>query len=110
MAVDSLFQVNNISTESVLDEKEFAMISNVIVFALLPRENTQRNTTEYIDVYREILQRYATNELCERILDKLLRDINKSIGKHLNKKQVPYVLGRLTFSTFFLNAALSLGK
>lgn len=83
----SLFELYNIATTSSLKETDFAKVATVIVHSLLPPRTRKRSTrfvTKYPDVYEELLERYSTSELCEQILDHMLRDLNESIGKQLN--------------------------
>lgn len=61
----------------------------LILYALLPiRSNSSRTLRTKVNVYEELKNLYATGEICEQILDQLLRDLNQSIGNQLEKQQV----------------------
>ena len=75
-------------------------MATVIVYSLLPvienhsndnHNKEKRFLTQKVDVYEELLKRYVTSDLCEPVLDQLLRDINESIGKRLNNPKVSHI-------------------
>ena len=51
-------------------------------------EHSEQFVTQKVNVFEELLERYNTIELCEQMLDQLLKDVNESIGARLNKRQV----------------------
>lgn len=46
-------------------------------------DHDDRFVRQGVVVYDELLERYETSGLCEQILDRLLKDVNASIGNEL---------------------------
>lgn len=95
LSTSDIFSYAGSSSLKHLNASEFAQISPMIVYCLLPapeknpgRCSAPRNHSELFNSFARNFSKHGEQGVTHEALDKILEEINETIGQHLTTKKV----------------------